>query len=74
MRILFFILLVFPALTQAQVTKKPVVYDVVHLKTGKIKKMATSPFAMNTTVCIRCLERCTTTLKRIKSTKNASKM
>jgi hypothetical protein len=36
MRILFFILLVFPALTQAQVTKKPVVYDVVHLKTGKI--------------------------------------
>jgi hypothetical protein len=36
MRILFFILLVFPVLTQAQVTKKPVVYDVVHLKTGKI--------------------------------------
>jgi hypothetical protein len=35
-KILFFILLVFPALTQAQVTKKPVVYDVVHLKTGKI--------------------------------------
>ncbi len=36
MKSLVFLLLLMPFLTFAQVTKKPVVYDVVHLKTGKI--------------------------------------
>lgn len=36
MKSLVFLLLFMPFLTFAQVTKKPVVYDVVHLKTGKI--------------------------------------
>jgi hypothetical protein len=36
MKSIVFLLLLMPPLTFAQVTKKPVVYDVVHLKTGKI--------------------------------------
>ena len=36
MRLLVFLFLFVPFLIGAQVTKKPVVYDVVHLKTGKI--------------------------------------
>jgi hypothetical protein len=36
MKSLVFLLLFMPYLTFAQVTKKPIVYDVVHLKTGKI--------------------------------------
>jgi hypothetical protein len=36
MKSLVFLLLFIPFLTFAQVTKKPVVYDVVHLKTGEI--------------------------------------
>ena len=36
MRLLVFLFLFVPFLSGAQVTKKPVVYDVVHLKTGKI--------------------------------------
>jgi hypothetical protein len=36
MKSIVFLLLLMPSLTFAQVTKKPVVYDVVHLKTGKI--------------------------------------
>ncbi|MDP4955679.1 MAG: hypothetical protein NWQ65_06320 [Crocinitomicaceae bacterium] len=36
MRLLVFIFLFVPFLSGAQATKKPVIYDVVHLKTGKI--------------------------------------
>lgn len=36
MKSIVFLLLLMPPLTFAQITKKPVVYDVVHLKTGKI--------------------------------------
>ncbi|MDP5066734.1 MAG: hypothetical protein NWP99_05520 [Crocinitomicaceae bacterium] len=36
MRLFFFIFLFVPFLSGAQATKKPVIYDVVHLKTGKI--------------------------------------
>jgi hypothetical protein len=36
MKYIFFILLFVPFLSNAQATKKPVIYDVVHLKTGKV--------------------------------------
>jgi len=36
MKLIITILLLFPIVYQAQVTKKPVVYDVVHLKNGKV--------------------------------------